>query len=83
MIAEIHFQLGEEPAIATLGDDATWTIAPPDPLLTDALNLIAQTADRSPARGNWAQWHAEQVSQRLDGTVTYAPTDPVPAGLVY
>lgn len=75
MIARITYidaDLG--PLTATLGDDGAWTCD--DPAMQSLLNTLLATEDRSPARGDWLAWHAEQMAEMLDGTIEVEPKTP-------
>lgn len=81
MIARITYKSGGKPAVATLGDDGRWTA--PDPLQAAMLNLFYQGADRSPARGNWQQFHARKMAGMLGGTVEFEAKESMPPGTIY
>jgi len=67
---------------ATLAEDATWTAD--DRAMATALNALAASEDRSPARGDWLTWHAERMAALLDGEVAVASkTVPAEAGIRY
>lgn len=82
MIARLTYLDGDgNRHTATLEDDCTWT--GDDAETVESLNALIATEDRSPARGDWAGWHAERMAGVLGAEVEFAPTQPAPADMLY
>jgi hypothetical protein len=80
VIATVQFQHGNVAAKAVF-DGLAWTT--PDSMMARSLALFLAMADRSPARGDWARWHAQDVANRLQGTVEFDSEPDEHAGRIY
>ena len=82
MIARIAFKMAGRPLVATLGDDLRWSV-PGAEAIAWSLQVRFPVLDDSPAVGTPGAAQAEAAADWLKGTLTFAPTDPEPAGTIY
>ena len=82
MIARITYSDSELGTVkATLSEGAVWTAD--DPGMARTLNVLIESEDRSPARGDWLAWHAEKMAKMLDGRIELEAKDEPPGDVRY
>jgi len=85
MVGTIQFDWHGVAMVATLADDFTWSLSPPDKLLEDEFNQIfaAEPDAGSPGLGQPGAVQLHGTAAALGGRATMAPKPADPPGTVF